>query len=424
MNPEEIAPIPQPEKPTGKRVQNYILGKQLGRGTFGDVRVATQITTQQKVAMKILDKSKIKCEDDFKRVVREIQVLKMLNNPFVVKLLEVIDTPNHIYLVTEYIDNGELLKYIAERKKLTEEDACRLFRQLVSGLFYCHTRKVCHRDLKLKNILLDSDNNIKIIDFGLSNVLAKDYQLKTACGSPSYASPEMLCQKKYDGPMVDVWSCGVILFAMICGYLPFDDPDLQQLYKKVLNGRVEVPEYVSPQATDLLNKILIQEPKYRISLSEIMKHPWYINACKLEIPKIKECDVAQNTIDFKIVYTMVQTLKGWDAQTIIKAIQQNKHNQMTATYFLLCEKRSQSENKKEWIYEEQANVARALGINLSPDGSIQIIIDKVGAQISPRSQLGINETASFIQENTGQSEDKNDHKKTSFEYENKVIPEQ
>ena len=214
------------EKVHVKKVSNYVTGKQLGRGTFGDVRIATHLISGEHVAMKILEKDNIKCESDFKRVVREIQVLKLLNHPNIVKLLEVIDTPRHIYLVTDFVDNGELFSYIVAKQRLPEAEACRFFRQIVHAVQYCHSRKICHRDLKLENILLTKSLDIKIIDFGLSNVLSKDYKLKTACGSPSYASPEMLSQKKDDGPMVDVWSVGVILYAMLCGYLPFDDDDL------------------------------------------------------------------------------------------------------------------------------------------------------------------------------------------------------
>lgn len=197
---------------------------------------------------------------------------------------------------------------------------------------------MCHRDLKLENILLDTHKNIKIIDFGLSNVLAKDYKLKTACGSPSYASPEMLSQKRYDGPMVDYWALGVILFAMLCGYLPFDDDDLQKLYKKIIAGIFKIPPFVSANAADLITKILVTDPSKRINMKQIMDHPWYKEACPEPIPVVTELD-PPTVIDFKIVWTMVQSLKDWDGVKIVKALAANRHNQMTATYHLLSEKR-------------------------------------------------------------------------------------
>ncbi|CAL6040242.1 Kinase [Hexamita inflata] len=390
----------QAEKVHVKRVSNYITGKQLGRGTFGDVRLATHMITGERVAMKILEKEKIKCEDDFRRVVREIQVLKLLKNPNIVKLLEVIDTPRHIYLVTDFVDNGELFAYVVQNKRLKEDQACKFFRQIVNGVHYCHLRKVCHRDLKLENILLDSQLNVKIIDFGLSNVLAKDYKLKTACGSPSYASPEMLSQKKYDGPMVDVWACGVILFAMICGYLPFDDDDLQKLYKKIISGIFKIPSFVSPQAQDLIMKILVTDPSKRIPLLEIMKHPWFLEACADPIPKFQEID-PPTVIDFKIVYTMVQTLQDWDAVKIVKALSTNRHNQMTATYYLLSEKRQTENPDKIWKYDEQAHYAKALGFNLQEDGTV---IFEPGQMDNEDKKEPVAEAPSCFNDNQGQSE--------------------
>ncbi|EFO64541.1 Kinase, CAMK CAMKL [Giardia lamblia P15] len=352
-----------------KRVSNYITGKSLGVGTFGDVRLATHLITGERVALKVLDKSRIQCEDDFKRIVREIQVLKLLDHSNIVRLLEVIDTPRHIYLVTEYVDNGELFNYVVQKQKLSEEEACKYFHQIVSALSYCHSRKVCHRDMKLENVLLDSSYNIKLIDFGLSNILMSDEaKFKTACGSPSYASPEMLSGKKYHGPSIDVWAIGIILFAMICGHLPFDHDNTETLYKKIISGVFHIPAHVSPEAADLISKILVVNPDKRITLDEITKHPWYIQCYtgpEEPNPELKMSKV----VDFRIIYTMVTKISDWSATKIIRSLNNNRHNQMTATYFLLCERDIQV-NGYKWNFEEQRKYAEALNFELEEDGRL------------------------------------------------------
>lgn len=225
---------------------------------------------------------------------------------------------------------------------------------------------MCHRDLKLENILLDSEMNIKIIDFGLSNIL-NDAKLKTACGSPSYASPEMLSGKRYQGPLIDIWATGIILYAMVCGFLPFDDEKVEQLYKKIISGKFEIPDHVSPSAADLIRKILVTDPEKRITIPEILEHEWYLTANKEQAPKPVELD-AELIIDFKIIYTMVNSLPNWSAVKVIKALNANRHNQMTATYYLLSEKRAAENPGKEWNHKEQQQYAAALGLELTDDG--------------------------------------------------------
>jgi len=352
-----------------KRVSNYITGKTIGRGNFGDVRIATHMITGEKVALKILEKSRIACDDDFKRVVREIQVLKLLNHPNIVKLLEVIDTPRHIYLVTEFVDNGELFKYVVEKKRLDEREACKFLHQIVAGLYYCHKRHVAHRDMKLENVLLDSSMNIKIIDFGLSNILSTDgAKLKTACGSPSYAAPEVLQGKRYSGPYVDIWAVGIIMFAMLCGHLPFDDGNVERLYKKIISGVFTIPSHVSKDAADLLKHILVVDPERRYSLDDIMAHPWFTgNYIGPRIP-LNDCEFSK-LIDFRVIYTMVDSIPEWTAAKIIRALNGNRHNQLTATYYLLSERR-QAGGPKAWDIEDQRKYAAALGFRLGDDGRL------------------------------------------------------
>ena len=197
----------------------------MGKGTFGKVKLAHEISTGEKVAIKILEKDRIIDVADVERVSREIHILKLIRHPNIIQLYEIIETPKQLFLIMEYMQNGELFDYIVEKKRLDEREACQIFQQIISGIEYIHKLNIVHRDLKPENLLLDYDKTIRLVDFGLSNTYKKEERLKTACGSPCYAAPEMIeAKKKYEPLLVDIWSCGVILYAMLCGSLPFEDP--------------------------------------------------------------------------------------------------------------------------------------------------------------------------------------------------------
>ncbi|KAJ2958630.1 hypothetical protein NQZ79_g5815 [Umbelopsis isabellina] len=217
------------------RIGQYNLIKSIGVGSFGKVKLAVHSITGQKVALKIINRKKIASLDMAGRVKREIQYLKLLRHPHIIKLYEVIVTPTDIIMVIEYA-GGELFNYIVEKGKMGEDDARRFFQQIICAVEYCHRHKIVHRDLKPENLLLDDNNNVKIADFGLSNIMTDGDFLKTSCGSPNYAAPEVISGKLYAGPEVDVWSCGVILYVMLCGRLPFDDEYIPTLFKKI-NGK-------------------------------------------------------------------------------------------------------------------------------------------------------------------------------------------
>ena len=184
----------------------------------------------------------------------------------------------------EYANGGELFDYIVKRKRLQEQEACRFFQQLISGIEYIHKVKICHRDLKPENLLLDEKLNIKIVDFGLSNMYKEGDTLKTACGSPCYAAPEMIAGKRYHGLNSDIWSCGIILYAMTCGYLPFEDPNTNKLYKKILSCDYLMPGFITQACKELIRKILNTEPGSRYSIRDIRGHEWYqqVKATDLE----------------------------------------------------------------------------------------------------------------------------------------------
>ena len=256
---------------------DFIIKEKLGEGAFGSVRLGINKQTGEKVAIKILEKNKIKKYEDKLRIQREVDLLKKLRHPNIVRLYSIIETEKQILLITEYIKGKELFHYILLKKKLSEEEACYYFNQIVSGVEYLHRLKIAHRDIKSENLIIEQNTKlIKIIDFGLSNTYGdKDEEiLRSSCGSPLYAAPEMLKGEYYKGSTVDIWSIGVVLFFMICGYLPFQDEDNSKLYKKIIQGKYTIPMHVSTQGRELLYNLMNINPRKRINLSQIKRHSW------------------------------------------------------------------------------------------------------------------------------------------------------
>lgn len=227
------------------------------------------------MAVKILNKAKIKQLGMEEKVQREINILHLCTHPHIIRLYEVIDTPTDIFLVNEYVSGGELFDYIVSKGRLSADEARNFFHQIVSGVEYCHFQKIVHRDLKPENLLLDASLNIKIADFGLSNLMRDGDFLRTSCGSPNYAAPEVISGHLYAGPEVDVWSCGVILYALLCGSLPFDDESIPNLFKKIKSGMYSLPTHLSQLAKNLIPRMLEVDPMKRITIPEIRLHPWF-----------------------------------------------------------------------------------------------------------------------------------------------------
>ena len=256
-------------------LSDYSIDQTIGKGTFSVVKLGINKKTKEKLAIKILKKKKIVHKEDAERIEREINILKKLDHINVIKIYKIHEDEEKYYIVMEFCENGELFHYIVERQRLKEEKAAFFFYQLINGLEYIHSKNIVHRDLKPENLLLGKDNILKIIDFGLSNFCEPDHYLETPCGSPCYASPEMVSGDKYNGHMIDIWSTGIILFAMLCGYLPFEDPDNDILFSKILKCKIKYPDYLSDITIDLMKKILVVEPMKRITLDEIKLHPFY-----------------------------------------------------------------------------------------------------------------------------------------------------
>lgn len=338
---------PPKEKPTlnittkdGKYknpLASYDIDKELGKGTFGEVKLGIHRITNEKVAIKVLEKDKIVDEADKERVTREIHILKLIRHPNIIQLYEIIEDKEKLYLITEYASGGELFDYIVANQRVKELEACKFFQQLVDGIEYVHKLNIVHRDLKPENLLLDAKKNIKIVDFGLSNIYKENGLLSTACGSPCYAAPEMIAGKKYNGLNVDIWSSGVILFALICGYLPFDDDDTPVLYKKIMKGEYSIPSFVSTKAADLIKSILNTDPENRFKIKDIKDHSWFsMYKGYIDRPKGLIIDYHEIPCDMTIIDQMQEI--GFDKQQVIHSIQNNRHNKLTTVYYLLLKK--------------------------------------------------------------------------------------
>ncbi|KAK4834675.1 hypothetical protein QYF36_026670 [Acer negundo] len=265
-------------------MQRYELGKLLGQGTFAKVHHGRNLKTGMSVAVKIIDKEKVFKVGMIDQIKREISIMRMVRHPNVVELYEVMASKTKIYFVMEYVKGGELFSKVA-KGKLKEDAARKYFQQLISAVDYCHSRGVFHRDLKPENLLLDENGNLKVSDFGLS-ALAKckhqDGLLHTTCGTPAYVAPEIINRKGYDGSKADIWSCGVILYVLLAGYLPFYDSNLIEMYRKIGKAEFKFPNWFSPEARRLLTNILDPNPSTRISIAKIMENSWF---CKgLEKP--------------------------------------------------------------------------------------------------------------------------------------------
>lgn len=258
-------------------MHKYEFGRLLGQGNFAKVYYARKIKTSQSVAVKVIDKEKVLKVGMMDQTKREISVMSLVKHPNILELYEVMASKNKIYFVMEYAKGGELFKKVS-KGKLREDTARKYFQQLISAVDFCHSRGVYHRDLKPENLLLDENGILKVSDFGLSALAESKHQdglLHTSCGTPAYVAPELINRKGYDGAKADIWSCGVILYVMLAGYLPFHDSNLIAIYRKISKAEYKFPNWFSPEVTKLLSRILNPNPKARISIAKIMTNPWF-----------------------------------------------------------------------------------------------------------------------------------------------------
>ncbi|XP_039992414.1 LOW QUALITY PROTEIN: MAP/microtubule affinity-regulating kinase 3a [Xiphias gladius] len=327
------------EEPQQPHVGNYRLLKTIGKGNFAKVKLARHILTGREVAIKIIDKTQLN-PNSLQKLFREVRIMKILNHPNIVKLFEVIETERTLYLVMEYASGGEVFDYLVAHGRMKEKEARAKFRQIVSAVQYCHQKHIVHRDLKAENLLLDADMNIKIADFGFSNEFTLGNKLDTFCGSPPYAAPELFQGKKYDGPEVDVWSLGVILYTLVSGSLPFDGQNLKELRERVLRGKYRIPFYMSTDCENLLKRFLVLNPAKRGTLEQIMKDRW-INAGFEEDELKPYTEPELDITDQKRIDVMVGM--GYNLEEIQDSLAKMKYDEITATYLLLGRKASELE---------------------------------------------------------------------------------
>jgi len=312
-------------------IGKYRLLKTIGKGNFAKVKLAKHIPTGKEVAIKIIDKTQLN-PGSLQKLFREVRIMKTLDHPNIVKLYQVIETEKTLYLVMEYASGGEVFDYLVLHGRMKEKEARAKFRQIVSAVQYCHQKKIIHRDLKAENLLLDSEMNIKIADFGFSNEFVPGNKLDTFCGSPPYAAPELFQGKKYDGPEVDVWSLGVILYTLVSGSLPFDGSTLRELRERVLRGKYRIPFYMSTDCENLLKKFLVLNPSRRASLEVIMKDKW-MNMGYEEDELKPYIEPVQDWADSKRI-EILQTM-GYANSVVEESLKQQKFDDCYASYLLL-----------------------------------------------------------------------------------------
>ncbi|XP_052044319.1 serine/threonine-protein kinase SIK2 isoform X4 [Apodemus sylvaticus] len=321
------------------RVGFYDIEGTLGKGNFAVVKLGRHRITKTEVAIKIIDKSQLDAVN-LEKIYREVQIMKMLDHPHIIKLYQVMETKSMLYLVTEYAKNGEIFDYLANHGRLNESEARRKFWQILSAVDYCHGRKVVHRDLKAENLLLDNNMNIKIADFGFGNFFKTGELLATWCGSPPYAAPEVFEGQQYEGPQLDIWSMGVVLYVLVCGALPFDGPTLPILRQRVLEGRFRIPYFMSEDCEHLIRRMLVLDPSKRLSIAQIKEHKWMLIEVPVQRPILypQEQENEPSIGEFNEQVLRLMHSLGIDQQKTIESLQNKSYNHFAAIYFLLVER--------------------------------------------------------------------------------------
>ena len=330
--------IPNIDTKIIKQVGNYTLGVELGSGAFGKVVLGKHIITGETVAIKILDKIILnQTPEDYELVKKEMSILKLVKHKYIIQLYEILQTPNHIFIVMEYCDGKDIMDYILSKNFLSESDALKYFQQLINALFYLHSQNIAHRDIKIDNILLDRNKNLKLIDFGLSTKYSDNKLLDQPCGTIVYSAPEVLEGQPYHGMLADVWSSGIVLYGMLSGYLPFSDNDDNVNKKLIIEGKIEMPENISPWVTDLLRHMLDVNPMTRYTLQDIKDHPWFNMNDYILIQGIiigyHKMPVDESILDCCANY-------NFDKNKVRDSVINNKFDSGSALYYLLVRQRS------------------------------------------------------------------------------------
>lgn len=332
-----------------RSVGPYILEGTLGRGQTGLVKLGINCVTKKKVAVKIIDRTKLS-EQVLSKVEREIAIMKLIDHPHVLGLYDVYESKKHLFLVLEHVSGGELFDHLVKRGRLPLGEARRFFAQMISAVDFCHKHCVCHRDLKPENLLLDKKMNIKVADFGMASLQVGDNaMLETSCGSPHYACPEVIRGEKYDGRKADVWSCGVILYALLVGALPFDDENLRNLLEKVKRGHFSIPVFIPTDVQDMIRGMINVDPAKRLTMEDVKKHS-FLNSFKDELPlephvvDIVKTEVipSKDEIDPDVVHSMSSLGCFKNRERLLRNLLKQEKTIEKVIYFMLLERKERS----------------------------------------------------------------------------------
>ncbi|XP_078348803.1 serine/threonine-protein kinase BRSK2-like [Oculina patagonica] len=332
-----------------RSVGPYILEGTLGRGQTGLVKLGVNCATKKRVAVKIIDRTKLS-EQVLSKVEREIAIMKLVDHPHVLGLYDVYESKKHLFLVLEHVSGGELFDYLVKRGRLPLGEARRFFAQMISAVDFCHKHCVCHRDLKPENLLLDKKMNIKVADFGMASLQVGDNaMLETSCGSPHYACPEVIRGEKYDGRKADVWSCGVILYALLVGALPFDDENLRNLLKLVKRGHFSIPVFIPTDVQEMIRGMITVDPEKRITMEEVKKHS-FLNSFKEELPvephvvDIVKTEVipGKEEVDPDVLHSMSSLGCFKNREKLLRNLLKQEKTIEKVIYFMLLERKERS----------------------------------------------------------------------------------
>ena len=324
-----------------RQIGDYLIQEVLGDGGFAKVYLGMHIPTKERVAIKVIDKEELFSEEENKkRLLLEISILKKVRHKNIIKLYEIMETPQTIYLVMEYCNSGELFDFIVSKDKLNEKQACAFYQEVIDALSYLHSQNIVHRDIKPENILLNKINrniNCKLIDFGISRTFEKNQLIETPCGTASYAPPEMHNGEAYSPILSDAWSSGVLLFSMVCGYLPFSEEDEYENIRNILKGNYEIPDdgELSPELIDLIKHLLDINPETRYNLEKIKAHPWFNLVPQNPRPGII-IGYHRIPIDDKILKQC--ELFGYNKDEVIDSVKKNRYDKNSAVYYILLKK--------------------------------------------------------------------------------------
>ncbi|XP_027250167.2 serine/threonine-protein kinase SIK1 isoform X4 [Cricetulus griseus] len=322
------------------RVGFYDVERTLGKGNFAVVKLARHRVTKTQVAIKIIDKTRLD-SSNLEKIYREVQLMKLLNHPHIIKLYQVMETKDMLYIVTEFAKNGEMFDYLTSNGHLSENEARKKFWQILSAVEYCHNHHIVHRDLKTENLLLDGNMDIKLADFGFGNFYKPGEPLSTWCGSPPYAAPEVFEGKEYEGPQLDIWSLGVVLYVLVCGSLPFDGPNLPTLRQRVLEGRFRIPFFMSQDCETLIRRMLVVDPAKRITIAQIRQHRWMQadhTLLQQDDPTYSMQGYTSNLGDYNEQVLGIMQALGIDRQRTVESLQNSSYNHFAAIYYLLLER--------------------------------------------------------------------------------------